>query len=259
MARRHPHQRRLRRDAVVAAAAVLLASLCAPAALLAQDSGAGADSSAPSDDVGPADSAPVPSPDPAAESPPEEDPLQPDDPQAPGDPDGAPAVEAPEPAPPAPLAVASGGSTVTMADFSYSPATITVSPGDTVTWTNAGPAEPHTATGDGFDTGEVAVGSSGSATFAQPGTFPYVCTLHPQMTGTVEVVAAEADDQQGDEVGATPAAPGSEAAAVAAPDAAGTASKLPSTGLVALPLAAIGFGLLALGTRMRRRASDFDG
>jgi plastocyanin len=258
MARRHPHQRRLRRDVVVVAAVVVLASLCAPAALLAQDPVPAPVSPSVDDGAAPADPAAVPSPDSAPEPTPEEDPLQPDDPEPPADPGQAPAVDAPEPAPTAPLAVASGGATVTMADFSFSPATITVSPGDTVTWTNAGPNEPHTATGDGFDTGEVAVGSSGSATFSQAGTFSYLCTLHPEMTGTVEVVAAGADDQQGDDVGAAPAAPGSEAAAVAAPDAAGTASKLPSTGLVALPLAAIGIGLLALGTRLRHRASDFD-
>jgi Copper binding proteins, plastocyanin/azurin family len=140
-----------------------------------------------------------------------------------------------------------------MADFSFSPATVTVTAGDTVTWTNSGPDEPHTATGDGFDTGEVAVGSSASATFSQAGDFPYVCTLHPEMTGTVRVLAAAAGGGQDDEPEAEAAAPGSEAAAVAAPDAAGTASKLPATGLVALPLTLIGLGLLALGAGLRRR------
>jgi hypothetical protein len=141
-----------------------------------------------------------------------------------------------------------------MADFSFSPATVTVNQGDTVTWTNAGPAEPHTATGDGFDTGEVAVGSSGSATFAQAGSFAYVCSLHPDlMSGTVEVVAAGGADEQGGEGVPDASIPGSEAAAVAAPDAAGTASKLPSTGFVALPLTLIGLGLLVAGARLRRR------
>jgi hypothetical protein len=142
-----------------------------------------------------------------------------------------------------------------MADFSFSPATITVSQGDTVTWTNAGPDEPHTATGDGFDTGEVAVGSSGSATFSQAGNFPYVCTLHPGMNGTVRVLAAAsggADDTGGGAATDAPA-PDSEAAAVAAADAAGTASKLPATGLVALPLILIGLALLLVGAHLRRR------
>jgi plastocyanin len=245
MAPGHPH-RRLRRDAAAVAAAALLATLCAPAVLLAQDPDVVPDPITPSED--PSSANPGPAPDPAASPP-----TQAAPPQAAAEPEQPPVADAPEPAPAAPLAVASGATTVTMADFSFSPATVTVDQGDTVTWTNAGPAEPHTATGDGFDTGEVAVGSSGSATFAQAGSFAYVCTLHPQMSGTVEVVAAGGG---GGQEGADPntAAPGSEAAAVAAPDAAGTASKLPSTGLVATPLALIGLGLLAVGVRLRRGA-----
>jgi hypothetical protein len=142
---------------------------------------------------------------------------------------------------------------VTMADFSFSPASITVNEGDTVTWTNSGPNEPHTATGDGFDTGEVAVGSSASATFSQAGNFPYVCTLHPEMTGTVKVLAAASESEGGSETEAPAPPPGSEAAAVAAPDAAGTASKLPASGFAALTLALIGLGLLLVGVRLNRR------
>ena len=201
--------------------------------------------------MGPTDPAPVPGADVPAEAP--ADPPQPD---APDPPPPAESPESPEPTPPAPLAVAAGGSTVTMADFSYSPETITVNAGDTVTWTNAGPAEPHTATGDGFDTGEVAVGSSGSATFAQTGTFPYVCTLHPDlMSGTVEVLTPGGGGEESADPGADEVAPDSEAAAVAAPDAAGTAVKLPSTGFLVLPMAVIGVALLGVGVRLRRRTS----
>jgi plastocyanin len=190
---------------------------------------------------------------------PAETPTEPGDPEEPVGPEQpAPEPPAPEEAGPAPAAapaVVAGAATVTMADFSFSPATVTVNEGDTVNWTNSGPDEPHTATGDGFDTGEVAVGSSASATFSQAGDFPYVCTLHPEMTGTVRVLAAAAGGGQeaDDEPEADAAAPGSEAAAVAAPDAAGTSSKLPATGLVALPLTLIGLGLLALGAGLRRR------
>ena len=142
---------------------------------------------------------------------------------------------------------------MTMADFSFSPATITVSQGDTVTWSNSGPDEPHTATGDGFDTGQVAVGSSASATFAQAGNFPYVCSLHANMSGTVRVLAsASGGSGEATDTASDAPAPASEAAAVAAPDASGTASKLPATGLVALPLVLIGFGLLLGGLRLRR-------
>jgi hypothetical protein len=139
-----------------------------------------------------------------------------------------------------------------MADFSFSPATITVTEGDTVTWTNSGPDEPHTATGNGFDTGQVAVGSSASATFSRAGDFPYVCSLHANMSGTVRVLAAASGGGEDTGTASDAPAPGSEAAAAAAPDASGTASKLPATGLVALPLAVIGFGLLLGGLRLRR-------
>jgi plastocyanin len=64
--------------------------------------------------------------------------------------------------------------------------------GARVTWTNLG-AQPHTATAaDGsFDSGPVTPGTSASVTFATPGTFAYICSLHPSMKGFV-VVSADA-------------------------------------------------------------------
>ena len=71
---------------------------------------------------------------------------------------------------------------------------MTVVVGDTVTWTN-GDQISHTATADGgaFDTGTLGNGESGTATFAAAGSFPYHCTVHPTMTGTVVVEAAAAE------------------------------------------------------------------
>ena len=76
----------------------------------------------------------------------------------------------------------------TIADYSFSPATITVSVGDTVTWTNQG-KQPHTATAsDGsFNTGTLHTGQSASHTFTKAGTFAYICSIHPFMHGTVVV------------------------------------------------------------------------
>ena len=76
----------------------------------------------------------------------------------------------------------------TIADYSFSPATITVNVGDTVTWTNQG-KQPHTATAsDGsFNTGTLHTGQSGSHTFTKAGTFAYICSIHPFMHGTVVV------------------------------------------------------------------------
>jgi plastocyanin len=67
---------------------------------------------------------------------------------------------------------------VTIADFQFTPATITIHAGDTVTWTNAGPSA-HTATArDGsFDTGVLQRGQTASHAFTQPGTFAYFCSI----------------------------------------------------------------------------------
>ena len=82
---------------------------------------------------------------------------------------------------------------VTIDNFAFSPATVTVNVGDTVTWTNAeGGGIPHTATSDtgAFDTGSIADGASAAITFSTAGTFPYHCTIHPTMLGTVIVQQA---------------------------------------------------------------------
>jgi plastocyanin len=78
---------------------------------------------------------------------------------------------------------------VTIEGFAFSPGTVTVNVGDSVTWTNNDSAA-HTATGSGFDTGNIANGASDSVTFQSAGTFDYACSIHLQMTGTVVVRAA---------------------------------------------------------------------
>ena len=78
---------------------------------------------------------------------------------------------------------------VAISGFSYSPGTVTVNVGDTVTWTNSD-AQAHTATGDGWNTGDLGNGDSGSITFQTAGTFDYMCGIHPAMRGTVVVRAA---------------------------------------------------------------------
>jgi plastocyanin len=78
---------------------------------------------------------------------------------------------------------------VTIEGFAFSPGTVTVNVGDSVAWTNNDGAT-HTATGSGFDTGNIANGASASVTFQSAGTFDYACSIHPQMTGTVVVRSA---------------------------------------------------------------------
>ena len=80
---------------------------------------------------------------------------------------------------------------VEIVDFAFTPATLTISVGDTVTWTN-GDAVEHTATGSGFDSGLLGQGESYSVTFSEAGTYDYLCTPHPTMTGQIIVQAAAA-------------------------------------------------------------------
>ena len=80
--------------------------------------------------------------------------------------------------------------TVTIAGFAFAPGSVTVSVGDTVTWRNDDSAG-HTATAPGaFDTGSIPPGATEQITFAEAGTFAYVCSIHPTMNGTVIVEAA---------------------------------------------------------------------
>ena len=80
---------------------------------------------------------------------------------------------------------------VDISDFAFSPATLTITAGDTVTWTNGDPVI-HTATSTtgAFDSGDLAEGESFSFTFTTPGTYDYLCTPHPTMTGQIVVHAA---------------------------------------------------------------------
>jgi plastocyanin len=85
----------------------------------------------------------------------------------------------------------SGEAPVRIANFEYKPKTVTVKPGTKVTWTNA-----DTSIHDIKDTSplatpvsqELSKGDTFSITYAQPGSYNYVCGIHPYMTGIVEVV-----------------------------------------------------------------------
>jgi plastocyanin len=78
---------------------------------------------------------------------------------------------------------------VTMSGLAYSPAALTVPAGTTVTWTNKEDA-PHTITSKGGSTLKsktLQKGASFSHMFMTAGTFPYYCTVHPNMTASVTV------------------------------------------------------------------------
>ena len=84
----------------------------------------------------------------------------------------------------------STSSSVAIQDFAFSPASITVKKGTTVTWTNKD-STTHTVTStsgpSSFDSGDLATGKSFSHTFDTAGTYNYKCSIHPNMTGTVTV------------------------------------------------------------------------
>lgn len=79
--------------------------------------------------------------------------------------------------------------TVRMTDaLTFSPATVRIEAGQSVRWTNPSKVV-HTATGESFDSGDVAPGQSYSHTFKAPGRYRYVCVPHEGagMVGTVIV------------------------------------------------------------------------
>jgi plastocyanin len=77
---------------------------------------------------------------------------------------------------------------VTISDFAFAPATLEVSTGTEVSWTNADPTD-HTVTAfdGGFGSEALSDGATFSHTFSEPGTYPYRCAIHPDMEGKVKV------------------------------------------------------------------------
>ena len=86
------------------------------------------------------------------------------------------------------VAAKSGDVTVTIKNFDFQPMAVTVPVGGTVTWKNLD-GEPHTVTGvDGsFRSAALDEDDTFSFTFAKPGVYKYLCTIHPKMTATVTV------------------------------------------------------------------------
>jgi plastocyanin len=74
--------------------------------------------------------------------------------------------------------------------FAFGNADLTIAPGTTVVWTNRDEV-PHTVTSRDhtFDSKALDTGDRYSFTFGKVGDYVYFCTLHPQMVGTVHVVA----------------------------------------------------------------------
>ena len=98
----------------------------------------------------------------------------------------------------------SATSDVRVSGFSFSPSSVTIAPGDTVSWTFAGPDLNHSVTSDAgqaesFDSDPVgsplhAPGDTFSHTFSATGSFGYFCKVHPSMRGRVTVQAPGSAD-----------------------------------------------------------------
>jgi LPXTG-motif cell wall-anchored protein len=258
---------------LLAAVYALVAALVLPSSLLA------------------AGDAPMPAAEPAAgdevtaappEATPVEEPAQvPVEPTAPAETPAPPAVTAEPPAQPAvpaqapadeppavpppqalpderpvkdPVARAAASANVTIKDFEFAPATVTVNVGDTVTWTNNGPtAHSATATDGSFDTDVYPKGESRSHTFESAGSFAYFCKPHPNMKGTVIVQAASGEG--GESVpGSTDSGSTDSGVAGDAQSGSDSGASLPATGMDAAALAVLGLLMLALGAAVRRRA-----
>jgi plastocyanin len=159
---------------------------------------------------------------------------------------------------------------VTVGDYFFRPAKLTTHVGDIVVWTNKGDVpEGHTVTGDGLDSGVFKEGETFSHKFSKAGTVSYVCTLHPNMKGSVEVLArssSSGSDTDQASTGTPNAAQGQtdSGSASASSDAGSTAAdrsgasdgsgSLPATGSDALLLSLYGLVLIELGLVIRMTA-----
>ena len=175
---------------------------------------------------------------------------------------------------------------VTVADNVFQAATVTVTAGDTVVWTQPGTRVHNVTADDGsFGSGNLAAGGTFSQVFATPGTYRYHCTIHGApggigMSGVVVVQAAQATTTTAATTTTTVAptttttAAGAATTTTAAPTttttaptrvlsasatagqaAAGQPSQLASTGLITGPLVAIAVALLLTGAVLVRRAA----
>jgi plastocyanin len=72
--------------------------------------------------------------------------------------------------------------------YSFLPETVTVRSGTTVTWSNEDDAvHTVTATDKSWDSGRIPIGGTFHQTFTLPGSYEFLCAIHPAMKGTINV------------------------------------------------------------------------
>lgn len=164
-----------------------------------------------------------------------------------------------------PKAIASATRTVAMRDIEFKPRNLTIDPGDTVRWENQ-ESEPHNAIGENrsFETPVINEGETSEHTFQRSGDYPYFCSIHQGMDGTITVRGSGSNGSgsggsgsgggsggSGSGIGGTAASGtsggGTTATGSGSTTGSGSSSSLPATGLDVLWLGLIGWGLLAFG------------
>ncbi len=82
-----------------------------------------------------------------------------------------------------------GGVEVSIENFAFGPDDLTVSVGDTITWTNDENGIPHTTTADEglWDSATLRPDDTFAFTFTEAGTFTYFCSIHPAMRAMITV------------------------------------------------------------------------
>jgi plastocyanin len=86
------------------------------------------------------------------------------------------------------IAAAASPATVKIDNFTFAPATLTVTAGTTVTWKNEDDSPHRIGDNNGtFKSAALDTDDTFSHTFAALGEYPYICTIHPYMAGKIIV------------------------------------------------------------------------
>src|SRR6476620_9939707 len=89
------------------------------------------------------------------------------------------------------VAAATSPTAVQIDNFAFAPATLTVAAGTTVTWKNEDDSPHRIGDKNGtFKSAALDTDDTFSHTFAAPGEYPYICTIHPYMAGKIIVKPA---------------------------------------------------------------------
>lgn len=84
-----------------------------------------------------------------------------------------------------------------MQNFAFNPSTLTIPVDTTVTWKNLDSTTHHIVSDTGvFESTDLSNGQTFSYSFTQAGNYPYHCSIHPSMTGTIIVTSSQTSSNQ---------------------------------------------------------------